>query len=145
MSGECDKCNEHTLECSCETVCRSKEGAFQNYRRSPDTEFIRISADGTNFYKEHKNMEWISVKDRLPPKEEKFLFHYEYGTGLGNWDVKYKDINNNSEYVGECYHLVLWASEVNSNSRCSHVMEFNEETMIQLDFFWMPLPNPPKE
>jgi len=89
--------------------------------------------------------QWISVKDKSPPKEDKFLFHYHFGTGLGNYGRRYRDINGNSEYLGECYHLVLWPEEVNSNNRYKEVMDLDEEQMKDLEMLWAPLPSPTKE
>ncbi len=50
------------------------DGASANYRRSPDTNLIRISANGKEYYQE---MKWIKVEDQPVPKEGVYLVFYQ--------------------------------------------------------------------
>ena len=86
---------------------------------------------------------WISVKDEMAPKKGKFLFHYHCGVGLGAWGQSYTDIHGNSERTHEAYFLVLWPQHVSEND--GENFEWDEDKMIEMDFYWMPLPKPPKE
>lgn len=85
---------------------------------------------------------WVSCKDELPPKKGKFLFSYHCGIGLGCWDQCYTIINGNSERTHKAYILILWPSEIldGNDPFC-----FDEEKMKEMEMFWMPLPEPPKE
>jgi hypothetical protein len=83
-------------------------------------------------------MEWISVKVKMAPKNEKFLFDYHCGTGLGCWGQGYTDINGNSERTHEIYFLVLWPRDISENT--TEPMQWSEEKMKEMDVFWTPLP-----
>lgn len=87
--------------------------------------------------------EWISVKDKLPPKDEKFLFHYYYGIGLGAWGPCYENRNNNSECTHEAYIMVLWP--VHEDYSPSHTFYWDYEALIEFDVYWQPLPKEPNE
>jgi hypothetical protein len=87
--------------------------------------------------------EWIKCSTKMPPKQEKFLFHYDFGTGLGDWGQTYEIINGNSERRDERYILILWPSEVLESSM--NIFEWNEEKMIEMEVYWQPLPIPPKD
>jgi len=88
--------------------------------------------------------EWISCKDSLAPKKGKFLFHYCYGIGLGNWDRIYHFQNGGHSFLSdECkYILVLWPSELKEGCE-NFPMQWNENKMIEMEVSWMPLPKPP--
>ena len=89
-----------------------------------------------------KKMEWVSVKEKLPPKNEKFLFRYYYGIGLANWGKYYKIINGNSEYAGEKYILILWPSEIVAGEI---PFEWDEEYIKYMEVEWMSLTELSKE
>jgi hypothetical protein len=86
-------------------------------------------------------MTWFKCSEQLPPKEEKFLFHYYFGIGLGNWGQSYITINGNSERRDERYILVLWPSEVLDG--LSNIFEWTEKTMVEMEVSWMHLPKYP--
>lgn len=86
-------------------------------------------------------MEWISVKNCPAPKEEKFLFHYHCGIGLGCWGQAFTSTNGNSERTHKIYFLVLWPMDISEND--GEPMQWDEEKMIEMEVSWMPLPNPP--
>jgi len=88
--------------------------------------------------------EWIDVKTLAPPKNHKFLFSYPSGTGLGNWGTRYETRNGNSEFAGECYHLISWPEFVNQNNNYENVMELDEEKMKYLEMNWMLFPESSK-
>lgn len=147
MSGECDRCGEHCLDCRCNGW--TFNGSLDGFNVKPSQPisiigdgFYETVADGNNIIVRPK---WISVKDNAAPKEGKFLFHYRCGLGLGEYGSRFEDINNNSEYAGDCYHLVLSPQEVNPNSRYCDVMEWDDDKMIEMNVFWIPLPHPPQE
>ena len=83
---------------------------------------------------------WISVKDKPAPREGKFLFSYYYGIGLGKWGQCYTTRNSNSERTHEAYILVLWPSQILDGQS---PFQWTEEIMIEMEVYWMPLPNPP--
>lgn len=85
--------------------------------------------------------EWISVKDKAAPKTGKFLFYYHCGIGLGCWTQAYTTINGNSERTHKCYFLVLWPCDISEND--GEPMQWSDDKMIEMDMYWMPLPNPP--
>jgi len=85
--------------------------------------------------------QWISVKDQLPPKDSKFLFSYYYGVGLGLWNQVYRQFNGDSNREGFSYYLVLTPSDP---SEGDETFVWDENKMIEMDVFWMPLPEPPK-
>ncbi len=87
--------------------------------------------------------DWISVKDEEAPKQEKFLFSYHYGVGLGSWGQAYTTINGNSERTHEVYFLVLCPMDISEND--GEPMQWTEEKMVEMDVKWMPLPHAPKE
>lgn len=85
---------------------------------------------------------WIKCSEQMPPKDAKFLFHYHYGIGLGNWGNHYKIINGNSERVFDGYCLILWPSEINQGQS---PFQWTEKDMLEMEVSWMPLPEPPDE
>lgn len=85
--------------------------------------------------------EWISVKDRLPPKDEKFLFHYYCGIGLGAWGQCYSDFNNNSERTHSSYILVLFPYHEDEGIPPFY---WDGEYLKYMDVKWQPLPEAPK-
>lgn len=69
-------------------------------------------------------MNWISVKDKPPPKHERFLAKTERGIEMMSW---FKESENRG-----------WYSLCSGCSCCSGY--------CSLDFeYWMPLSEPPKE
>ena len=88
------------------------------------------------------NVEWISVKDKLPPKDSKFLFSYFYGIGLGQYGQCYEILNGNSERTHNGYILILWPTEILDGSS---PMTFEEDQMIEMEMHWMPLPYRPDQ
>ena len=86
-------------------------------------------------------MEWIDVKDRLPPKEGKFLFYYYYGMGIGQWGQSYEIIMGNSERDNEKYILVLHPTEINDGGEA---YQWDGDKLIEMDIYWRPLPEAPK-
>lgn len=82
-------------------------------------------------------MEWISCKDELPPIDEKFLFHYHCGTGIGEWAYTYPVIEGHSIATDPKYLLILWPSEIVAGES---PLEFDDRKMIEMDIYWMPLP-----
>jgi hypothetical protein len=119
----------------------TSEEMNENMKKMEDIiirKYIELNKSCVNPY------QWINVKDQCAPKKGKFFFHYFGGMGLAEWGTRYEDRNNNSEYAGECYHLVLSPSQVNGNSRIDEVMEFDDNKMIEMEMKWMLLPEPPK-
>ena len=82
-------------------------------------------------------MNWNSVKSIPAPKNEKFLFSYDYGIGLGQWGQCYTVINGNSERTHEAYILILHPSEILDGAEpfC-----WDHERMVSMDVYWLPLP-----
>ena len=87
-------------------------------------------------------MEWVKCAKKMPPKDQKFLFHYFYGTGIGEWGQCYSIINGNSERTHEAYILVLWPSEINDGNS---PFIWDENYMNEMEVFWMLLPDPPEK
>lgn len=87
-------------------------------------------------------MEWIKCSDKMPPKLDKFLFHYWCGIGIGSWGKCYTIINGNSERTHESYILILWPCDIlgGEDPYC-----WDENYMIEMEVQWMPLPKPPEE
>lgn len=83
--------------------------------------------------------EWISVKNIPAPKEEKFLFSYRCGVGLGAWGQAYTTIYGNSERTHELYFLVLWPMDISEND--GEPMQWTETKMIEMDVHWQYPPN----
>lgn len=81
-------------------------------------------------------MTWTSVKDKMAPKNSKFLFKYRFGIGLGEWGQCYEDVNGNSELGKKAYILILWPSEIVAGEQ---PLEVNEEEMIDLEMEWKAL------
>ena len=78
-------------------------------------------------------MKWISIKDKLPPKDREFLGYVLVGFWIeGLEDERILDIQtclwNGSKYIESCHC-----------SGCEHDPEYIEV------YYWMPLPRPPKE
>lgn len=84
---------------------------------------------------------WISVRNELAPKSGKFLFYYHCGVGLGSWGQAYTTINGNSERTHKTYFLVLWPMDISEND--GEPFQWNEDKMIEMNIYWMPLPLPP--
>ena len=101
-----------------------------------------ISSDVYVVCEHEERMEWISTKHKLPPKEGKFLFSYYYGIGLGEYGQCYTTINGNSERTHKCYILILWPSEIEEGRE---PYKWDEEKVKEMDLYWMPLPQSPKE
>ena len=85
--------------------------------------------------------EWISVKDLPARKNNKFLFSYFGGIGLGCWGQAYTTINGNSERTHEAYFLVLNPCDISEDQ--GEPFEWDEEKMIEMEVSWMALPKPP--
>lgn len=83
-------------------------------------------------------MEWISVKNQPAPKEGKFLFSYHCGVGLGAWGQAYTTIQGNSERTHKLYFLVLWPMDISDDGE---PFQWDESKMIEMDVYWMNLPN----
>lgn len=86
-------------------------------------------------------MKWMRVQDQLPPKDVKFLFHYEYGTGLGEWNQCFTTINGNRERTHEGYILITWPSAINDGEA---PWDCDEKYMLRFEMFWMFLPKEPE-
>ena len=88
-------------------------------------------------------MKWIKCSEKLPPKQEKFLFHYYYGIGLGSWGTKYTYFDGDSWDQGEkIYLLILWPQEARDSK--GDIYEWDENYMIEMGVSWMPLPKSPQ-
>lgn len=90
--------------------------------------------------------EWIKATDQMPPKESKFLFHYYFGIGIGDWSRIYHFQDGGHSYLSDEYRycLVLWASEHKKGME-EKAMQWDEEKLIEMKISWMPLPKPPEE
>ncbi len=107
-----------------------------------------ISIQGVEGYETYKIDEstigvrpkWVSVKKQPAPKEGKFLFSYHCGVGLASWGQAYTTINGNSERTHELYFLVLCPMDITENE--CEPMQWNEEKMVEMDVYWMPVPLP---
>lgn len=108
-------------------------GASTNYRRSPDCEMIRISADGKNYYKEFKNMSgWISVKDEMPPVGRVVLLHQTYPPNTA-FNCRADPLIRNFNKVGGLRYDGKFISSED---------QYLEEGLKYISH-WMQLPNPP--
>lgn len=83
-------------------------------------------------------MKWTKCSDQMPPKDEKFLFSYHYGIGLGQWGLHYKIIHGDSERFPEGYVLILHPVEINGGDS---PFQWDEEYMIKMKVEWMLLPD----
>jgi hypothetical protein len=92
--------------------------------------------------KKEEKLEWISVKIKTAPKDSKFLFSYHCGIGLGAWGQAYTNINGNSERTHSLYFLVLCPMDISENN--GEPFQWNEDKMIEMEVYWMPLPKSPK-
>ena len=86
--------------------------------------------------------QWIDCKSQLPPKEGKFLYSYFYGVGLGEWGKRYAFVYGKSRPTSDSYILVLWPSEIENGDTPIHL---NEQEMIEMEMFWMPIPEGAKK
>jgi|GEM_PF-7028501 hypothetical protein len=82
-------------------------------------------------------MNWIKCEEKEAPKNEKFLFKYHYGIGLGEYGQCYTTFNGNSERTHEAYILILHPSEWEEKNP----FEWSHERMIEMEVSWMPLPS----
>ena len=63
MSGECDKCNEHALECTCEPFSRRQENDPRPCYNHMNAPLIPLE-DGENPPAEMPPTKWINVRGR---------------------------------------------------------------------------------
>lgn len=63
MSGECDKCNEHTLECTCRSLSRSHENDSRKCFSHINKALIPLE-DGIDPPSELPSIRWINVNGR---------------------------------------------------------------------------------
>src|SRR5271165_3492227 len=84
MSGECDKCGNHSLECICKADAHSKLQAFKG------TGLIGCMS--------HDSNGWISVKKRLPEIKGRYLInttcsHFAHNELAWDWPNPCGEIN----------------------------------------------------
>lgn len=65
MSGECDSCGEHTLDCIC------RDSKLKRFRESSVIGCLNDTGITSQNYKSMSAMEWISVEESLPDDEFK--------------------------------------------------------------------------
>ena len=157
MSRECEKCDEHTLECICREMNKSMIANFKNQNAFLNKHFPNFSSNDCEEDKcnadfdmcdEHtldcvcdkyvcpepirsydlpKINQWIKKEDELPPKGIRFLVSTPYGVEI----MEYKN-GNVDGYDKE------WIGSYCSCNCCSGYCTGSFT-------HWMPLPLPPKE
>lgn len=81
--------------------------------------------------------DWISCNDCLPPKIRPFLFTYDMGFGIGDWQQCYKIINGNSEKTHFAYVLVnVCDRDLNDNVH----YHWDDDHMKAMDVLWRNFP-----
>ena len=140
MSGECYKCTEHCLDCKCKADLQEKKECYIYGCRHLQTHCVTCGRVVCEKIFPKMN-EWISVKDKSPPKDQKFLFSYYAGIRLAQWRQCYTTINGNIERTHEAFCLVLEPFDESEDER----FEWPEDYLKYLDVYWMPLPKPPEK
>ena len=80
MSGECDKCGEHALECTCESLCRRQENdRLRNY--SVINASLKPLSEGQDPPADEIPRTWIDVHGR--EEHEALLKDYDKCKQLG--------------------------------------------------------------
>ena len=78
---------------------------------------------------------WISVKDRLPEKEGKYLVYINDGRDFIGMACFYLDLHKFNKYEFPNQHRPGW---------CQYDSEWGDYEVSNVTH-WMPLPEPPKE
>ena len=118
MSGECDKCSEHALECKCGIGCDPTGSKIKKYSLKP-VKAIPVS-------------QWISINEKLPkPYDFVLVFADTKGSnepkpislarllpGKMNWEFlsEYKDGSGSG-----CYQDLEWPVEVEDITHWMHL------------------------
>jgi len=147
MSGECDFCGEHCLECRCQSSDNAGIAIPGWKPQGHESKSIvykcgvcghEMSAVATNFTfskyshpdAESTHPQWISVKDRLPEKSDAYLTHVmDNGCSCSIIIQRFfKDAKILTGMYGDCkthWEKTTWDDWVTTH--------------------WMPLPEPPKD
>ena len=120
MSGECDRCGEHCLDCKCgKQTVPEKQCQISGCRQ---LQTICLTCGRVVCTKILPNpSEWISVKNRLPETDQNVLFFYDDKIHIGVFYGK-----------SEKHNGILWQSYIDGYN------------CIQDSEFWIPLPEIPK-
>ena len=90
MSGECDKCGEHALECTCEALCRPQQNA-------PKTRYSNLSGA------------MIALGIHLEPPGEKIPVKYVNVRGRAEHEALLKDANKCKELrLDQMYEIMVY-------------------------------------
>lgn len=113
----------------CETKPTMQSSVFNNRVRNHNYWYLDRTVEKKRISKRQKPMEWISVKDRLPEDNVLVLFHFpnseiRFEVGIFSHD---KDKSGNVHYRFYPFDVSHW------------------EISTAEEYYWMPLPEPPKE
>lgn len=120
MSGECEQCSEHALECKCKSKTKLERlknlGLIGGSLKHPIKDPIEV------------NKEWISIKDKLPEDGEHVIGYCK-------------------THLEPQYHVEPLLFQIYDEKPIwAYLFAFNEGYgYAEYVTHWMPLPEPPKD